>query len=233
VSDAEGLKVPVKFVRERALSPQVSLLELRAQAPALIEWLPGQYVELFVGAREQGVPYSIACAAGATGAIELAISREANAPLLAAARDGEPLWVSRPRGVFTWRPHAGGSLLVGIGTGLAPLRAMVQAALREPAQAPLTLLFGARREEDLLFKEEFEALARAHAAFRFEPSLSQPSATWTRRCGRVQRHLGPLLSRMSAPRAYVCGNPAMVAECVAALSSQLGLETAAIASEAH
>lgn len=197
---------------------------------------PGQHLELALG-REPGtrVPYSIASAERADhpGEFELAVSTVGGRDFVAELEVGTAVFVSRPRGLFVWEDHGGSTLLVGIGTGVAPLRAMVQASLAAVPERPLTLLFGARREADLLFGEELAELAARHATFSFQPTLSQAEASWSGRRGRVQAHLADVAAKLSNPAAYVCGTRTMVLDCMEILISKLGIDPVLIKSEAH
>jgi len=65
---------------------------------------------------------------------------------------------------------------------IAPLRSMLHWLLAEPdrhQERQFWLLFGARREQDIYYREEFETLAAKHANFHFLPTLSRPEATGT------------------------------------------------------
>src|SRR5205823_1930853 len=84
------------------------------------------------------------------------------------------------------------------------------------AKVPLWILFGARKEADMLYREDFEALAKEHANLRYEVALSQPSPAWSGRSGYVQAHVPELwreltqIAAPAAPHAYVCGLQRMV-----------------------
>jgi CDP-4-dehydro-6-deoxyglucose reductase, E3 len=211
------------------------LLRLRTREPSSLRWRPGQHLELFVGDATQGIPYSIASAEDPErpAEFELAISKDPNAEWLARVRSGQRLRVSAARGEFVWKPGAKGSLFIGMGTGLAPLRAMLQAARREPSGSHCTLLFGARTLEDILWRTEFEHWASEVASFRFEPTLSQGPSAWAGRRGRVQAHLSDVARELAGFAAYVCGSPSMVSDCVRGLTSELGFDPKLVFSEAH
>jgi NAD(P)H-flavin reductase len=181
------------------------------------------------------VPYSIASAEHPAhgGEFELAVSADGGQDLLARLAPGATVFVSTPRGEFVWQPGSGSTLLIGMGTGLAPLRAMLQASLGRDSKQRIALLFGARSEADILFRSEFEELESREARFSFEPTLSRPGGTWTGRTGRVQEHLPSLLTRLDEVSVYVCGTRAMVADCLGRLTGELGLHPTRIRSEAH
>jgi NAD(P)H-flavin reductase len=76
-----------------------------------------------------------------------------------------------------------------------------------------------------LWRDELAALALKRARFRFEPTLSQPDASWSGRRGYVQQHLAELLPPFANRGAeiYVCGPSAMVTDSVTRLVSELGI----------
>jgi CDP-4-dehydro-6-deoxyglucose reductase, E3 len=226
---------PLAFsvVHRESLSETVLLVRLRRDAHDFV-WMPGQHVKAASPlAPEVFHYYSIASAPdpSAPGEFELAVSRAASPEVLAELQPGGSLLVSRARGAFFWEPGEGATLLVGMGTGIAPLRAMLQAALARSTQ-PVRLLFGARTEADLLFRAEFEERARQEPHFRFEPTLTQPSSQWTGARGRVQDHLARVMQGLESVRAYLCGNIAMVGDAIACLNG-LGVSESAIRAESH
>jgi sulfite reductase alpha subunit-like flavoprotein len=136
-----------------------------------------------------------------------------------------------PLGVFTRDPGSEHpSLFVGTGTGITPLRSMLKAALARGNKSLLWILFGARHEEDILYRDELVALEMASPHVRYEVTLSRPDPGWGRRSGYVQDHLPELVGalRRAAPgaavHAYVCGLERMVQSAKTLLRGELGLE---------
>ena len=122
-----------------------------------------------------------------------------------------------PQGFFTRSPlDASPSLMVATGTGVTPLRSMIAAASAAGSRAPIWLLLGVRHEDDVLYAEEIQALARERPFIRFEPTLSQPRGAWPGRRGYVQTHVRELWQSLAAenvgknPHAYICGLERMV-----------------------
>ena len=79
----------------------------------------------------------------------------------------------------------------------------------------ITLLYGARYEEGLLYREEFEQLACIYPSFKFMPTVTRPSLLWRGRRGRVQEHLDEALGTqkgrtLASVDVYVCGLREMV-----------------------
>lgn len=224
------------LVARRDLAPQVVLLRFRMEAGQHLIWAPGQYLALSTAdAPGTAIPYSIASAREPARGdeFELAVSTNGGQELLARLQLGTRVFVSSPQGSFVWVPARGATLLVGMGTGLAPLRAILQASLADAATHPVSLLFGARSEADILWHDEFTRLAARDPRFSFEPTLSRPAGAWPGRSGRVQDHLASVLRGLPEASVYLCGSRAMVTDCVERLTSRLGVDPARIRSEAH
>lgn len=134
---------------------------------------------------------------------------------------GETVIVDGPIGDFVLRDSERPLLFVTTGTGLAPVLAMLEAAIAAGETRPATLLHGARTREDLHALDRIAAIARGwRGAFRFVPVLSRPDADWDGARGRVTDHLDGLAG--PDVDAYLCGAPAMVDEVAARLGA-LGL----------
>jgi ferredoxin-NADP reductase len=149
--------------------------------------------------------------------------------------------VGRPKGLFTLddrdprRP-----VLVASGTGIAPLRSILEARLATdvPGRGAPVVLHGVADARDLAYRERLEGL---HGARRvvYVPTVSRPhepaNAGWHGRTGRVVAHLPSLLDELGVEPvrsvALLCGNAAMTGEVRTALRDW-GVPDAAIRVEA-
>lgn len=227
----------ITLLRARALSPKVR--ELTFDPGPGFDFAPGQWVSLKIPHPSADEPlarsYSIASAPRTDHTFDVAVTRVDEGPgstYLHALSVGDTVQAAEPLGFFTLparleRPL----LLVGTGTGVAPFRAMIQGIQGRPDPPPVTLLFGVRRQEDVLYADEFAALAARDPRFRFEPTLSRPDEGWTGRVGYVQRHLPAMLEAAPEADAYVCGLNAMVREARKVLRETLGLPRDRVHSE--
>ena len=215
---------------------------LRAVDGQPFEYLAGQWVDVFVDTPDGGVKraYSIASAPGRAGqgAFELAVTHVEGGPastVLHALPVGARLDVSAPQGFFTREgaPPDQPAVFVGAGTGLAPMRAMLQVELERPSGPPLVLLFGCRTEGDVLWGDELREAARASSRLRVEVTLSRGSPGWTGRRGWVQAHVAELVRPLVPVQVYVCGLSKMVQDVRHILKSDLGLDRKSIHSERY
>jgi NAD(P)H-flavin reductase len=79
-----------------------------------------------------------------------------------------------------------------------------------PPSQQFWLLFGARREQDIYYREEFERLAAEHSNFHFMPTLSRGGPDWRGLRGYVQDHVREVVGDRRDMQAYICGLDKMV-----------------------
>ncbi|MDE3181149.1 MAG: FAD-dependent oxidoreductase [Acidobacteriota bacterium] len=147
------------------------------------------------------------------------------------AKVGESLEFTGPFGAFKLhQPPDGVSAFVATGTGIAPIRAMIHELYRSCQPKEAWLIFGVRREADIVYWQEFESLAREHPSLHFIPTLSRPGPDWKGHRGYVQVQVQKYLDGKTGLHAYICGSPQMIAE-VRELLNAMGYPPDAISFE--
>jgi CDP-4-dehydro-6-deoxyglucose reductase/ferredoxin-NAD(P)+ reductase (naphthalene dioxygenase ferredoxin-specific) len=106
--------------------------------------------------------------------------------------------------------HAGPIVAIAGGSGLAPVKSIVEEALAAGKRQPIALYFGVRDERDLYLEGHFAALAATHPNFRFIPVLSEPAAPTRRRSGLVHAAVAADMTDFDGMKAYIAGPPPMV-----------------------
>lgn len=230
------LTVPIHTTH--AVTPRSRLVTLDLQGYAL-DFQPGQAVLVGAQGQPERRPYSIACSperAAETGRLELLIAAEPDGTLGAnfgPAAPGTLVDVEGPVGTFTLPSaiHAGWVLFVAGGTGIAPLRSMIDHLLRRLAAERLSLLYSARRSDEFAFIEELRAHADAGRLELHQTVTRDQSAAWTGRRGRIGRpHFEAVLHEPAATLCFVCGPDALVGESASTLRT-LGVPDAQIRTE--
>ncbi|HEY7904130.1 MAG TPA: FAD-binding oxidoreductase [Casimicrobiaceae bacterium] len=185
--------------------------------------------------------YSIASAPG-DGPIELAIERlddgEVSPYFHDVAAVGDTLELRGPiGGHFVWEVAQGGPvLLVGGGSGIAPLMAMARANVSLSRAVPMAIAQSARTWDDVLFRDELFALeARS-------PDITVTLATTREAPRRPQDHarrfdapiVASIVARLPAPprHVYVCGTNGFV-EAVTGDLVRMGIEPARVRTERY
>jgi ferredoxin-NADP reductase len=180
--------------RRRALS--ASVFEIGWERPAGFSFVPGQRVRLALGAAERDYTLVSAPPDPELRVCFRRVEAGALSPQLASAPIGSRLLFSGPHGYFVYRPSARPAVFVATGVGIAPFCAMAAAGI-----TGFTLLHGARRAEELYYREVV-----APAAARYRPCLSGGGAGFA---GRVTAYLE---ERLAAGQHdfYLCGRREMV-----------------------
>jgi ferredoxin-NADP reductase len=212
-----------RLIDSREIAPGVRHFVFEAHGNGRLVFTPGQFVSLSGDVAGQTITraYSIASAPcvddeAALNRFELCLNRVDGgvfSPHLFQLAPGDSVEMAPPLGTFVLREPLRDSLMIATGTGIAPFRSMLPAALKNGGPS-ITLLFGVRHESHLLYRLEFEAMAREFSQFRFWPTLTQPEPGWPGRAGRVQAHLIEAIdSTCNTPGSldiYLCGLKPMV-----------------------
>ncbi len=131
-----------------------------------------------------------------------------------AARDlkvGDTVAIEGPYGSSYLRDqHTGPIVAIAGGSGLAPIKSIVESALARGMRQDIRLYFGVRAERDLYREPAMTALAAAHPNFRFTPVLSEPGGPTARRTGWVHDAVAADLAGVDGMKAYLAGPPPMV-----------------------
>src|SRR4051794_14890119 len=193
------------------------------QLPAWSGHRPGQHVDLRLTA-EDGYSversYSIASEPEREGEIDITVERveggEVSPFLQEVVVAGDRLEVRGPiGGYFVWDASlADGPLcLIGGGSGVVPLMAMLRHRARAGVRAPTALLLSSRRIDDVIYREELDALAGRNDGLSVHHTLTreQPPG-WTGYGRRIdEAMLAEVLDPLgAAPRTYLCGPTALV-----------------------
>jgi ferredoxin-NADP reductase len=127
-------------------------------------------------------------------------------------RAGDELELRGPiGGYFVWKESLGGPvLLVGGGSGVVPLRAILRHHRAVGSEVPTRLLYSARMRGDLLYEPELDGYETTITLTREQPD------GWTGRTGRIDRGLLEecSFSPSEHPLVYACG-PTGFVEAVA------------------
>jgi CDP-4-dehydro-6-deoxyglucose reductase len=219
-SEPAVLQEPYRVAAVERRTPTIVELWLRPPAAAL-EYLPGQYVlledrDLTVAPRS----YSVANAPHPDGLLSLLVTRvpggQASTWIHDRLQVGDEVALSGPYGTFLDDPASTApGLYVAAGSGLAPIRALLEAALAGASRAALTLVFSARTEADVLDRVRFADLDARDPRFRFVRTLTRAGGPPP--LGRIPALLPRLCEALDGHDVFVAGAPGFVAACAEAV----------------
>jgi len=200
-------------------TPNIIELEL-GPAGERLSYQSGQYVLL--GDVDHTVPvrsYSLANAPNPWGRISVLVTEvpggETSTWLHRGLRIGDRVLVSGPYGSFVADPTADGPVLcLAAGSGLAPIRALAEDAIRGGGAQRFTVLFSARTQADVMNMDRFASWQQQHPGFRFVRTLTGQAGDPP--LGRLPGLLPTLFGNLCAHEVFVAGAPGFVADCARA-----------------
>ncbi len=142
---------------------------------------------------------------------------------------GDPIEVEGPFGTsFRNQNHDGPVLLVGGGSGMAPLWSILNDLTNNGVRQPVRLYYGARAKKDLFYIDEISALTEKLEDFEFIPALSEmePGDDWNGETGFIHEIVAGKYSDNGSGKtfeAYACGPPPMV-EAVLPVFQKIGID---------
>jgi CDP-4-dehydro-6-deoxyglucose reductase len=216
VADIAVRTLPCRVQAMEPLAPDVMGLELKLPKGERLQYLAGQYLEfLLKGGRRRA--FSIANAPHRDETLELHVRHVPGGYftdfVFGELKPKAMLRIRAPLGTFFLREESDRPIvLVGGGTGFAPLKAMIEQALFTGSTRPMHLFWGVRARRDLYLSPLPEQWARDHAWFRYTPVLSEPRPEddWTGATGFVHAAVVDRYPRLDDFELYMSGPPPMI-----------------------
>ncbi len=215
--EATVKRLPCRIERAVPLCHDVLGVYLRLPAAEPFCFQPGQYIDFMLpGGRRRS--FSIASPPHDSRLLELHVRRVAGGEftedLFSREARRRLLSMEGPLGRFVYRRHVGDAaapmLLVGGGTGLAPLQSIIRHVLETGIAREMTLYWGVRAERDLYAHATLSQLAQRSPNFRYVPVLSEPSPAWQGRRGWVHEAASMDIETLSGHEVYASGPPALI-----------------------
>jgi CDP-4-dehydro-6-deoxyglucose reductase len=229
---AQLKRLPCRIERAVPLSHDVMGLFLRLPIAEEFIFQPGQYIDILLpGGRRRS--FSIASPPHDARPLELHIRRVAGGEftdrLFHEDMRSSLLTIEGPLGNFAYRPHPAGTappmLLIGGGTGIAPLLSILRHLIENGMERALRLYWGVRREQDLYAQATLEQLSRRAASLTYVPVLSEAGPEWRGATGWVHEAALRGVKDLEAVEVYAAGPPAMIAAIQSEYDSRAGAKT--------
>ncbi len=216
------LRTPCKVVALNKLCHDVMQMIIKLPDAIDPSFKAGQYLDFIVpdGSRRS---FSIANAPRADKHIELHIRHveggEYTAYIFDSMQPGEILRIELALGSFYLREKSERPIIMmGGGTGFAPLKGMIEEAIKQRVSRPIHLFWGARTERDLYLPHLPEQWLKQLQHFRFTAVLSDPesnasmnhSTVWQGETGFVHQSVLATYPDLGMVDLYMSGPPIMI-----------------------
>jgi NAD(P)H-flavin reductase/ferredoxin len=199
--------------RIEKVTTDVCRMWLRPSTP--LYYRAGQFINI---RREDGLvrSYSLASVPRLDRELEVHVKRMARGQMSNWIFDhltpGDGLDLQGPNGNCFYGPGTPDRnlLLIGTGTGLAPLLGVVRDALDAGHTGAIHLYHGSREAAGLYLADDVGAMAGAHDNFHFVPYVSGAFGAGSLRAGRADEAAFADHADLSGWSVFICGYPAMV-----------------------
>jgi CDP-4-dehydro-6-deoxyglucose reductase len=211
--EARVKRLPCRIERCERWAPDVMGVYLRLPAAEDFSFQAGQYLDILLpGGRRRS--FSIASPPAGSHLIELHVrlvpGGEFTAPLFAQPADKKLLSIEGPLGQFAYRESDAPMLLIGGGTGLAPLKSIIEHVVTAGLDRKMHLFWGCRTERDLYADRWLESVAQRAPDFQYTRVLSEASPQWAGARGFVHEEVLRRVPDLGRHDVYASGPPAMI-----------------------
>ncbi|MEV5237594.1 globin domain-containing protein [Streptomyces cinnamoneus] len=200
-----------EIVSHEARTPDIAVLTLRPDQP--YPFLAGQYASVETPWWPRTWRnYSFSCAPRADGLLSFHVKAVpagwVSGALVHRARPGDVIRLGPPAGSMTVDHSTDdGMLCLGGGTGIAPIKALVEDVARHGRSRPVEVFYGARHHDDLYDIDTMLRLQKTHPWLSVRPVVSDgPTLGLSGQLPQVVRKYGP----WNAYDAFLSGPPGMV-----------------------
>ncbi|MFI3154998.1 MAG: FAD-binding oxidoreductase [Methylococcaceae bacterium] len=209
----QGASIEAGVIKKQLLTADIIHLVLEYQTP--FNFFAGQFVNL---KRADGLTrsYSIANIPQHENILEFHIRRLPNGQFSSWVHDelelGAKLILSEAQGSCHYLPGRAEQplMLVGTGSGLAPLYGILADALAQDHSGPIHLFHGSRDLNGLYFVDEMRELAAEFDNFHYTPCVSGDDIESDHVRGRAHDIALSSIENLKGWRVFLCGHPEMV-----------------------
>jgi CDP-4-dehydro-6-deoxyglucose reductase, E3 len=214
VADIPVRKLPARVESMEHFTAEIMQVRLKLPRAARLQFLAGQYIDILLPGGKRRA-FSIASAPSETEFLELHIKHIDGGGFTGHVFSDmslkEILRLEGPLGTFFVRRDSSRPIIMmGGGTGFAPLKSMIEELIEAGDERPIQLFWGVRGEADLYARELIDQWYEQLNDFAFVPVLENPDDTWTGQVGYVHEAVLRTHPELSPYDVYMSGPPAMV-----------------------
>lgn len=224
---------PLKVIKITRETPDANTIHFAKPAGNGYDYKPGQYLTLkaTVGGESIRRAYSLCSSPTEDADLAVTVKRVDNGKFSNWVGDflkeGDVVEVMPPMGKFHIELNPANAhhyVLIGGGSGITPLMSILRTVLKNEANSKITLIYGNRNPQSIIFNAALENLANQYGSrLRIVHAVETPDANWTGIVGRMDRHkLMPILQDVitgdgMAKSYWLCGPAPMMEEAQSAL----------------
>ena len=212
----------VKLSEKEVLNDKFIEFHFELVEPNKIEFIAGQYVSFIVSEKEERRSYSISSSPKLAHGFKITLDITPDGLGVQFFKNlefGQEVKVLGPLGNFVLQdePKEDSIVFIATGSGVAPFHSMILDLLQNNSESStkdtrnITLYWGLRHAEDMIWQDEFQELAQDFPRFQFHPVLSKAQQEWPLCRGHVTDCVG-IHDLPENAGFYLCGAKQMIAD---------------------
>ena len=192
-----------------------SVMRMRLQCEETFDYFAGQFTNLKHPETELVRSYLLASLPD-DGALELHIKRVPDGQMSGYLHDdvqvGDSFSIDGPVGdcFYTDKDLDQSLLMVGVGTGLAPLYGIVRDALQHGHRGDIHLFHASLAKQGLYYEDELNALVQHYKNVHYIPCVLHGEVPQGGQQGEIQQLVQAAVPQLAGWRVFVCGDPQIV-----------------------
>jgi glycine betaine catabolism B len=229
--------MPIELVTEiiEIVQRTYNVKSFRVDDNGAVPFMAGQFLSVSLGDGKDLTKYlSISNSPTETGYIEFTkkLTESIFSKKLDALKVGDKVKIKYPFGNFTFKKEYKKTAFLSGGIGITPIRSMVKYVTDSRINSDMVLVYGNHSFRDVVFKEDFDAIAKANRNFKVVHVLCVPESNITCRTGYITKEaIQDEVPDYAERKFFICGPPGMVTAMKNILSGELRVKNENIITE--
>ena len=190
---------------------------IRFSRPQGFDYLPGQFIILLLNGIQGEIKKPLSLSSSPTEdflQVTKRLTGHEFSNALLSLKKGDSISFSGPYGNFTFSGEHEKIAMLSGGIGITPLRSIIKYCTDRGLLTDIFLFYSNRQEDDIPFKDEFEALMAKNPKFTIINTLTRPGPSWKGRVGRIDASMIKQMLADYSERVFYTSGPGKMVDAM-------------------
>ncbi len=190
---------------------------IRFSRPQGFDYLPGQFIILLLNGIQGEIKKPLSLSSSPTEdflQVTKRLTGHEFSNALLSLKKGDSISFSGPYGNFTFSGEHEKIAMLSGGIGITPLRSIIKYCTDRGLLTDIFLFYSNRQEDDIPFKDEFEALKAKNPKFTIINTLTRPGPSWKGRVGRIDASMIKQMLADYSERVFYTSGPGKMVDAM-------------------
>jgi glycine betaine catabolism B len=217
-----------QFETEVITTEQISASSrsIRLFRPQGFDFLPGQFIILKLKGLQGEIAKPLSLSSSPTEdflQVTKRLTGHEFSNALLSLKEGDSVGFSGPYGRFTFRGEYGKIAMLCGGIGITPLRSMIKYCTDKGLPTDIFLFYSNRQEDDIPFRDEFEAINAKNQKFTIINTLTRPGPSWKGRVGRIDANMIKQMLTDYSERVFYTSGPGKMVDSMQLVLDEMNI----------